>query len=299
MRKYEILALLIQHVWEIFVKSLMESGDHWVLFNPVIRTAVQRRQTGTQVELQSVPKVTLIRALFNGQLLYLFECTWFVLVMKLNSVFAHPFFLTIKCNNGERERLFWHIYFPFSLKSECHKRSLTRDTSDYEFRACACISLALMPLTKVRDHPQSTDLSIMRAQYSSPPISQNRRLSVSGRHLTDVNLNLWPKSEISENDSLPEDNIAHQIFWQIRSNNRSWKKFSICLCFCGCVHTRRLAQLLIWRICFGLKTFCDPTLSSVAEVQIFLALYCFIFTGLALFFNVALPRASSCNQRKD
>lgn len=170
------------------------------------------------------------------QLLYLFECTWFVLVMKLNSVFAHPFFLTIKCNNGGRGRLFWHIYFPFSLKSECHKRSLTRDTGDYEFRACACISLALMPLTKVRDHPQSTDLSIMRAQYSSPPISQNRRLSVSGRHLTDVNLNLWPKSEISENDSLPEDNIAHQIFWQIRSNNRSWKKFSICLCFCGCIH---------------------------------------------------------------
>lgn len=58
-------------------------------------------------------------------------------------------------------------------------------------------------------------------------MSQNRRLSVSGRHLTDVNLNLWPKSEISENDSLPEDNIAHLIFWQIRSNDRSWKKFSI------------------------------------------------------------------------
>lgn len=58
-------------------------------------------------------------------------------------------------------------------------------------------------------------------------MSQNHRLSVSGRHLTDVNLNLWPKSEISENDSLPEDNIAHQIVWQIRSNNRSCKKFSI------------------------------------------------------------------------
>ena len=48
--------------------------------------------------------------------------------------------------------------------------------------------------------------------FLSVLISQNRRSNVSGERLKGGNLNSWLRSEILENDLLPEDNSAHLRF---------------------------------------------------------------------------------------